>query len=115
MRVHAAVATFAIGAVWGVGVRNAGADGPATPAPPAAPTAAPAAVPAAPNPAAPPPPSDPGAVANLTIERAVELAATRNERAAIADLNVVVADAAVVKARVALLPVVGVVNAAATW
>nr|HEX4315970.1 TolC family protein [Kofleriaceae bacterium] len=45
-------------------------------------------------------------VSGITIERAVELAATRNERAAIADLNVVVADAAVIKARAAFLPIV---------
>jgi outer membrane protein TolC len=43
--------------------------------------------------------------AGLRIADAVELALTRNERARISDLNVVVADAAVEKARVAFLPV----------
>jgi outer membrane protein TolC len=41
----------------------------------------------------------------LTIEDAIKLATTRNERAQIADLDVVVADADVAKARVAFLPV----------
>ena len=42
---------------------------------------------------------------SLTLEQAVQLALTRNERAAISDLNVVAADAGVAKARVAFLPV----------
>jgi outer membrane protein TolC len=41
----------------------------------------------------------------LTIELAVKLALTKNERAQIADLNVVVADAAVTRAWVSFLPV----------
>lgn len=41
----------------------------------------------------------------LRLEDAIQLAMTRNERAAIADLDIVVADAAVAKARVAFLPV----------
>ncbi len=44
--------------------------------------------------------------AGLKIGDAVELALSRNERARISDLNVVVADAAVEKARTAFLPVV---------
>ncbi len=43
--------------------------------------------------------------APLTIEQAVKLALTQNERAEIADLNVVVADAAVTRAWVSFLPV----------
>jgi len=41
----------------------------------------------------------------LRLEDAIQLALTRNERAAIANLDVVVADAGVTKARVAFLPV----------
>ncbi len=41
----------------------------------------------------------------LRLEDAVELATTRNERARISDLNVVVADAAVERARAAFLPI----------
>jgi outer membrane protein TolC len=41
----------------------------------------------------------------MRIEEAVQLALTRNERATISDLNVVVADAAVEKARAGFLPV----------
>jgi outer membrane protein TolC len=41
----------------------------------------------------------------LTLEGAIHLALTKNERAAIADLNVVISDASVDKARVAFLPV----------
>lgn len=44
--------------------------------------------------------------AELRIEDAVNLALTRNERAKIADLNVVVADAAVARARTAFFPTV---------
>ena len=40
----------------------------------------------------------------LTLETAVHLALTKNERATIADLNVVIAEAGVAKARVAFLP-----------
>ena len=67
-----------------------------------------------PGPAVPPPPSAPSAVAPappptpadaLTIDRAVALVLTRNERARISDLNVTVADAAVEKARAGFLPV----------
>jgi outer membrane protein TolC len=67
-----------------------------------------------PEPAAPgkaPPPISAGPAASaapaanaLTFEQAVQLALTRNERAAIADLNVVSAKAGVEKARVAFLP-----------
>ena len=46
-----------------------------------------------------------GSAGSLTLEQAVQLALTRNERAAISDLNVVGADAAVAKAKVAFLPV----------
>lgn len=49
-------------------------------------------------------PAKPPAVTDLTLEKALTLAATRNERAAIADLDVVVAEAGVVKARAAFLP-----------
>lgn len=41
----------------------------------------------------------------MTIEQAVKLALTKNERAQIADLNIVVADAAVTRAWVSFLPV----------
>ncbi len=58
---------------------------------------------------------DPPPIAGLTLEKAVELAATRNERAAISDQNVVVADAAVIKARAAWLPLIAVGNANVTW
>jgi outer membrane protein TolC len=50
----------------------------------------------------------------LSIDDAVALALTRNERAAISDLNVVVADAGVEKARSAFLPLVNA-NGAMTW
>jgi outer membrane protein TolC len=46
----------------------------------------------------------PAAVGSLRLEEAVRLALTRNERAKISDLNVVVAEAAVEKARAAFLP-----------
>ena len=42
---------------------------------------------------------------SLTLDQAIELALTKNERAAIADLNVVQAEAAVSRARVAFMPV----------
>jgi outer membrane protein TolC len=42
----------------------------------------------------------------MTLQESVQFALTRNERARISDLNVVVAEAAVEKARVAFLPVV---------
>jgi outer membrane protein TolC len=54
-------------------------------------------------------------VDGLTIEKAIDLAGTRNERAAIADQEIVVAQAAVTKARVAFMPVVNVTNANVTW
>jgi outer membrane protein TolC len=66
----------------------------------------------APAPAATlPPTGGPPAVAatpeaaGLTIDQAVQLVLTRNERARISDLNVTVADAAVEKARAGFLPV----------
>jgi outer membrane protein TolC len=40
----------------------------------------------------------------LTLDQAVQLAVTRNERAAVTDLNVVVSEAAVMKSRAAFLP-----------
>jgi len=55
-----------------------------------------------------------GPVGPISIEQAVQLALTRNERAAIAELNVVVADAALAKARTAFMPVL-VANGAFTW
>jgi outer membrane protein TolC len=58
-----------------------------------------AAEPPAPGPAGPP------AVHALRLEDAIQLALTRNERAQIAELDVVVADAGVAKARAAFLPV----------
>jgi outer membrane protein TolC len=54
--------------------------------------------------AAAPGAASPGS-AGLRLEQAVELALSRNERARISDLNVVVADAAVEKARAGFLPV----------
>ena len=82
-------------------------------APPAA-TAAPVSPIPPPGPAVPPAPNAPPAVAPappqapadaLTIDRAVQLVLTRNERARISDLNVTVADAAVEKPRAGFLPV----------
>jgi outer membrane protein TolC len=62
---------------------------------------------AQPAPPAPPPPSPPAApAAALRIEDAVQLALTRNERAHIAELDIVIAEAGVAKARTAFLPVV---------
>jgi outer membrane protein TolC len=46
------------------------------------------------------------ALAELALEDAIHLALTRNERAEVADLNIVVADAGVTRARVAFMPVV---------
>src|SRR5580704_9563359 len=45
-------------------------------------------------------------VKNLTLDQAVQLTLSRNERARISDLNVVVANAAVQKAFTAFLPLV---------
>jgi outer membrane protein TolC len=56
------------------------------------------------GPAAAEPPA-PAAIQGLRLEDAVELALTRNERAQIAALDVVIADAGVAKARAAFLPV----------
>jgi outer membrane protein TolC len=68
--------------------------GPAVPPPPpGAPAAVTSSVPAPPAPDA------------LSIEQAVQLILTRNERARISDLNVNVADAAVEKARAGFLPI----------
>lgn len=50
-------------------------------------------------------PSIPGAVQGLRLEDAIQLALTRNERARIAELDVVIADAGVARARTAFLPV----------
>ena len=50
-------------------------------------------------------PSAPAPVQGLRLEDAIQLAVTRNERARIADLNVVIADAGVARARAAFLPV----------
>src|ERR1022692_3784634 len=47
----------------------------------------------------------------LGIDDAVSLALSRNERAKISDLNVVVAEAAVMRARTAFFPTVGVTGA----
>src|SRR5215472_1885802 len=41
----------------------------------------------------------------MTIQEAIQLALTRNERARISDLQVIVADAAVEKARAGFLPI----------
>ncbi|HEX4446008.1 MAG TPA: TolC family protein [Polyangiaceae bacterium] len=64
-----------------------------------APSAAPIAVPMTPAPG-----SQAAGGSGLRFEDAVQLALTRNERAKISDLNVVVADAAVEKARTGFLP-----------
>lgn len=50
-------------------------------------------------------PPAPATVQGLRLEDAIQLALTRNERAQIAELNVVVADAGVARARAAFLPV----------
>ena len=67
-------------------------------------------VPAASAPIAPSPPQptalQASASGEVTLERAVSLTLSRNERAKISDLNVVVADAAVEKAFTAFLPVI---------
>jgi outer membrane protein TolC len=55
-------------------------------------------------PIVPPPTVTPGA-GPMSLQDAVQLAVTRNERAKISDLNVVVAEAAVEKARAGFLPV----------
>src|SRR5579863_10041405 len=47
---------------------------------------------------------------SLRLEDAVQLALTRNERSRISDLNVVVAEAAVERARTAFLPIVTAVG-----
>ena len=83
---------------------------PAAPTP-SAPTAGisttPAPPPPAPTPTTPPlETADPTAKGGLRLDQAVQLALTRNERAKISDLNVVVADAAVQKATAAFLPVI---------
>lgn len=56
------------------------------------------------GPAAAEPPA-PAAIQGLRLEDAIQLALTRNERAQIAALDVVIADAGVAKARAAFLPV----------
>ncbi|HWL85411.1 MAG TPA: TolC family protein, partial [Polyangiaceae bacterium] len=58
--------------------------------------------------------SPPGVQGGLSLENAVQLALTRNERARIADLNVDVAKAGVERARAAFLPVLGV-NGSESW
>jgi outer membrane protein TolC len=50
-------------------------------------------------------PPAPAPVQGLRLEDAIQLALTRNERAQIAELNVVIADAGVARARAAFLPV----------
>jgi outer membrane protein TolC len=80
----------------------AGATGAAAPAAPNPPPAQPAAVSA---PITPSPGAQPAGAAGVTIADAVQFALTRNERARISDLNIVVADAAVEKARTGFLPV----------
>jgi outer membrane protein TolC len=50
-------------------------------------------------------PPGPAPVQGLRLEDAIQLALTRNERAQIAELNVVIADAGVARARAAFLPV----------
>ena len=57
---------------------------------------------ARPGPAEPPAPP---AIQGLRLEDAIQLALTRNERSRIAELNVVIADAGVARARAAFLPV----------
>jgi outer membrane protein TolC len=58
-----------------------------------------------PGAAEPPAPAPaPAPVQGLRLEDAIQLALTRNERAQIAELNVVIADAGVAKARAAFLP-----------
>jgi outer membrane protein TolC len=56
-------------------------------------------------PEVPPPPAVPPVPGGMTLEQSVQLTLTRNERAKISDLNVVVADAAVEKAFTAFLPI----------
>ncbi len=104
MRLVALIAGIATGVA-----RHAYADRPAVP-----PADTPVAAPAVPAATAPAPPVVPLASApgpQLTLETTIELALTRNERSGIADANIAVADAGVIKARVAFLPVV---NAAGT-
>jgi outer membrane protein TolC len=56
----------------------------------------------------------PAPVSGLTLEQAIELALTRNERAQISELNIAVADAGVQKAKVAFLPVLSAAGSD-TW
>ncbi len=56
----------------------------------------------------------PAPISGLTLEQAIELALTRNERAQISDLNIAVADAGVLKAKVAFLPVLSAAGSD-TW
>ncbi|HEY6462813.1 MAG TPA: TolC family protein [Polyangiaceae bacterium] len=85
------------------------------PAPPPIAPAAPTAPAAPPSSAAPEPPPSPTVVGPITVkpgggpmnlDEAVRLTLTRNERAKISDLNVVVAEAAVEKARAGFLPLI---------
>jgi outer membrane protein TolC len=87
-----AFATFVVSAILVPGTARAAAD--------AAGAAAPIKAPITPSPGA----QAPGGV-GLNIADAVQLTLTRNERARISDLNVVVADAAVEKARAGFLPI----------
>jgi outer membrane protein TolC len=82
---------------------QAGAPSPVVPAPPPAAVGTAAAPISAPM--VPAPGSQAAGGSGLKLEDAVQLALTRNERARISDLNVVVADAAVEKARTGFLPV----------
>lgn len=75
---------------WEVAAAAQGAP-PATPAPP-------------PAPPGPPPQGPPPAAYALTLDQAIQLTLTRNERAKISDLNVAVADAAVEKAFATFMP-----------
>src|SRR6201995_5903834 len=67
--------------------------------------AQPSATPSAPETQPPATTASPPAGPPLTLDQAIQLAMTRNERARIAELDLVVSDAAVEKARTNFLPV----------
>ncbi len=83
-----------------------GARSPAASVPlPTPPTAPPARLANAPSAVGPSTPSVPVAAGGLSLDQAVQLTISRNERARISDLNVVVADAAVERAFAQFMPI----------
>jgi outer membrane protein TolC len=95
-----------IGLLLSLAPASAWAQGAPRPAHPPTPSAPVIAVMPPPPAEAPPLPSASSAGGGLGLEQAVQLTLSRNERAKISDLNVVVAEAAVQKAFTAFLPLV---------